>query len=269
MKRLAGILAFATIAGVANADLIISTSGETLAQDFNTLASSGTGNSWVNDSTLGGWYALRQPDPGTDLSAYNADAGGSTTGTLLSYGSASDGDRALGSLGSGGAYWGSPSSGTLGGYYGVRIMNSTGMTLTQFTVTYDLEQWRNGGNANAQPLVVEWAVGPASWFDTFNAGASTDSPVVGTTAGALDGNAAPNRVADVSFSPSLTWANGTTLWIRFRELNDTGNDHGLAIDNFEFTAVVPEPATVGLLAGPGLGILVACMRRRREDEAGD
>ncbi|MBM4154418.1 MAG: PEP-CTERM sorting domain-containing protein [Lentisphaerae bacterium] len=84
---------------------------------------------------------------------------------------------------------------------------------------------------------------------------------------ALDGNAAANRIAGVSFAPTVTWNNGSSLWIRFRELNDTGNDHGLSVDNFQLT-VVPEPATVGLLAGPGLGILVACMRRRREDEAG-
>jgi hypothetical protein len=268
MKRLAGIVVVSAIAGAANADLILSTSGQTLSQDFNTLASSGTANSWVNDSTLSGWYAQRQPDPGVDLATYDAGTGSGTTGILMSYGSASDSDRALGALGSGGTYWGSPSTGAIAGYWGVRIQNNTGLTLTQFTVTYDVEQWRNSAAA-AQPLVVEWAIDPANWFDTFNAGATTDSPVSGGTAGALVGNDSANRIADVSFNPTVTWNSGTTVWIRFRELNDSGTDHGLAIDNFEFTAIVPEPATVGLLAGPGLGILVACMRRRRMDAAGD
>ncbi len=48
------------------------------------------------------------------------------------------------------------------------------------------------------------------------------------------------------------------LWIRFRELNDIGNDHGLAMDDFRFK-VVPEPAVGGLMLTAAVMLL---LRRR-------
>jgi uncharacterized protein (TIGR03382 family) len=48
--------------------------------------------------------------------------------------------------------------------------------------------------------------------------------------------------------------------VRFTERNEAGNDHGLAIDNFEITKVaVPEP-TAALLGAFGL---LGILRRRR------
>ena len=193
------------------------------------------------------------------MATYNADTGSGTTGILLSYGSSGNTDRALGALGSGGTYWGNPSTGAVAGYWGVKVSNNTGLTLSSFTATYDMEQWRNGGNATQQPLVVEWAINPSNWFDTFSSGASTLSPIATTTAAALDGNASANRVQGVSFTGNASWANGQTLWIRFRELNDTSNDHGLSVDNFSLS-VIPEPGTLGILMAAGV---VAVVRRRR------
>lgn len=258
VKTLRGILAVAGLAASACANIILTSPSQTYTENFNALASSGTGNLWANDSTLSGWFAFRQPSPGTALTTYNADAGSGTSGILISYGSSGNSDRALGSLGSGGAYWGSPSTGNLAGYWGVKIANNTGGALTAFTATYDVEQWRNGGNATQQPLVAEWAIDPTDWFAAFTSGASTLSPIATVTAAALDGNASANRIAGVSFTGSTSWGNGQTLWIRFRELNDVGNDHGLAVDNFSL-AVIPEPATVGLLGLIGVAVI---LRRR-------
>lgn len=61
---------------------------------------------------------------------------------------------------------------------------------------------------------------------------------------------------------NLDWNSGDTLWLRWVETNNVGNDHGLAIDNFNIAvSAVPEPASALLLAGGAL-LLGANARRR-------
>src|SRR4249920_3296039 len=71
--------------------------GVPLTENFDTLASSGTGLVWTDNSTIPGWYSTR--------STYNSGTGSSNTGALYSFGVAGTNpvtDRALGSVGSGG-----------------------------------------------------------------------------------------------------------------------------------------------------------------------
>jgi hypothetical protein len=59
------------------------------------------------------------------------------------------------------------------------------------------------------------------------------------------------------------WAAGDTLWVRWIEKNDPGNDHGLAIDNLSFSvSAVPEPQTYALFIA-GIAALTFVARRRR------
>src|SRR6266404_2261361 len=105
--------------------------GVPLTENFNTLASTGTGLTWTDNSTIPGWYSSR--------ATYNSGTGSSNTGALYSFGVAGTGlltDRALGSVGSSG-------TGTV--YWGVKLTNNTGATITSLDVSYIGEQWRNGG----------------------------------------------------------------------------------------------------------------------------
>jgi hypothetical protein len=61
------------------------------------------------------------------------------------------------------------------------------------------------------------------------------------TASALDGNSAANRVAISGSIPSLAIANGATFWIRWNDLNASGTDDGLAIDDFSLTPQTGSP----------------------------
>ena len=190
-------------------------------QDFNTLATSGTGNAWTDDSTLSGWYATR--------SIYIADSGSSQTGALYSFGSSSAADRALGAL---------SSNATGDIYYGVKLINDTAQTINVITVTYTGEQWRNGGNTAVQTTFFAYQVDAAS----LTAGPWTDvpaldfaSPIHTATAGALDGNAAANQ-ATLTAVINLVVAPGQTVMLRWFDPNDSGNEHGLAIDDLSVTA---------------------------------
>ena len=88
------------------------------------------------------------------------------------------------------------------------------------------------------------------------------SPVTGATAAAVDGNTA-GRVAGLGGTVSgMAWASGDTLWIRWVERNDSGNDHGLAIDDLSLTvSTVPEPSAWAMMLA-GLAAVGFVARRR-------
>jgi predicted extracellular nuclease/phosphodiesterase/alkaline phosphatase D-like protein len=228
------------------------------SQNFDGLASSGSGNAWTIDVTLPGWQLFRQPAlTPVAISSYNADTGAGNSGTFLSYGSSASSDRALGSLGSGGAYFGSAASGAVAGWFAVALNNATAAPITTLAISFNGEQWRNGGNSTAQTMVLEYGYGTG--FDkvtTWTAPGGSfnwSSPVATATAAAVDGNTA-GRVASLGGTLNLSatpWAADGTLWLRWTETNDSGNDHGLAIDDLTITSAQapahPEVAIAALV----------------------
>lgn len=251
----------------AAAPVLITTGNETYNQNFDTLTTSTTNQTWTNGTTITGWHLFNSA--GTAMNTYVGGNGSSNAGSFYSFGSTGSTDRALGGAGSGGTYFGSPAAGSIAGYIALEIQNTAGAALNGFTVTFNGEQWRNGGNTNAQPMVFEYGFGAgfgtvASWVAP---GAAFNwSSVVNTATGAaVDGNAA-GRVNGVGGTVSAQWNANDTLWLRWTERNDLGNDHGLAVDNLAFTAgaaptPVPLPPAIGLLA---LGLLGLRRRVRRQ-----
>lgn len=210
--------------------------GSTVTQNFDTLASSGS-PTWTNYSTLSGWYAFRSIG-GPTVATYTAGTGSSATGALYSFGSTTaPSDRALGSV----------ASGTPGDFrYGIVFRNDLGVEATQFHLAYTGEQWRNGGNTTQQSLAFDYRIGtnlttdaelsPGTGFSTVTT-LSFTGPIATSTAGLLDGNAAANRTAKAATTPlGTSWSTGD-LALRWTDLNDAGNDHGLAVDDFAFQAV--------------------------------
>lgn len=198
-------------------------------QDFNTLANTGTTNPWTDNTTILNWYSQRS---GTGAGNYIADAGTSTNGTIYSYGTTATTERALGSIGSNGA----------GNFaHGILFQNTSGGLLSTFTVSYALEQWRNGNNATAQDVTFWYKVSSTS-FTALNpgvntgwtqvSGLTTSSQINTTTPGALDGNLGANRVAlsNVLIS-GLTLNAGEYIMFKWEDPNHGGNDHGLAVDD--------------------------------------
>lgn len=260
----------AVLAAAAGAmgQLSYTTPGSVYGNTFDTLASatSGLTNPWTNDSTMPGWFLYGAQN--TAITTYAAGDGSNATGGFWSYGSLVAGgppstERALGGLGSGSTYFSNPTpaSGAVAGWIAFGVTNNTGSTLTDFSVSFRGEQWR-ANNASAQTMVLEYGFGATfatvgTWIAP---GGSFDftSPVP-LTAGAIDGNAAGLVTGLGGNISSLAWLNGDTLWIRWTERNDAGNDHGLAIDDFSFSARVPAPSALAVL---GLGGIIAGRRRR-------
>src|SRR5258706_6489856 len=66
-------------------------------------------------------------------------------------------------------------------------------------------------------------------------------PITVGTVGALDGNAGANRLALSSTIPGLSISNGASFWIRWTDIDATGADDGLAVDDFSITATGTGP----------------------------
>jgi predicted extracellular nuclease len=202
-----------------------------LIENFDSLASTGTGIAWTDNSTIPGWYSTR--------ATYNSGTGSSNAGALYSFGVEGTNpvtDRALGGIASG-------TTGTF--YWGARFVNNTGNTITSLEVSYIGEQWRNGGSSSADPGVAQTmnfqyqvanagvitgANAPATGWSDYNP-LNFTSPIFGTVLGtALDGNFPVNRLVVASTIP-LTVAPGQEVWLRWSDQNDANNDHGLAVDD--------------------------------------
>jgi len=95
------------------------------------------------------------------------------------------------------------------------------------------------------------------------AGVSFVTPTIsGGTTG--NGNLAANRSLGLGATVTgIDWAPDQWLWLRWVDINDPASDHGMAIDDFSFSASpVPEAATVPLML-VGLAAVAGALRGRR------
>ena len=250
MKQLLATAALAAIffARPLSAQILLS-AGTNYSQNFDSLVNSGNPN-WTNNITLPGWYLAKS---GTNASSYAGGTGSGTTGGLYSFGVAgvnSAADRALGSLASSSA---TPIS------YGVRFTNDTGLTVTNITVSYTGEQWRNGGSGSASVLAFSYGINSSPITNAVDAAAWANfgalnftTPTVGSTSGALDGNNATNRqvFANVVLT-NVAVAPGQEIFLRWLDVDDTGSDSALAIDDLtvSFSTIFFPANPLPLVAG--------------------
>lgn len=206
---------------------------QTETQNFNSL----TNGTWTNNSTLPGWYARTTNT--SSITSYGANTGTSTAAGLYAYGIAGTNplsDRALGFATSNG-FTGSASSGK--NLMGWRFKNNSGQIITSVTIVWTGEQWRKE-NTNVQSLILSYQVNNSDITD-LNSGiwVTTDSQFESQNntsgAAALDGNASANRVVGITKIIEIEIGIGEEIVFRWEDLNDSGNDHHLAIDDVSIT----------------------------------
>ncbi len=214
----------------------LTTLGSAYTQNFDTL--SNVAGSTTNNLTIPGWFMTETGGGARDNEQYAVDTGGSTTGDTYSYGAAGSTERALGGL----------QSGTLIPNFGACFTNNTGSTITSLAVAYTGEEWRLGTAGRTDQLNLEYSLNATDLTTgTWTNVAALDFITPDTaTVGAKNGNAAADRTALSSTVSSLSIPNGATFWIRWTDINATGADDGLAVDDFSLTPqnVVPPNLTI-------------------------
>jgi uncharacterized repeat protein (TIGR01451 family) len=194
-----------------------------VTENFDTLAQSGT----TNVLAITGWSLTETGGGARDNEQYAADTGASNTGDTYSYGAAAASDRALGGL----------QSGTLIPVFGACFVNDTGTTITSLDIAYRGEQWRLGTAGRADRIDFQFSTDALSlvtgtWTDQDALDFATPNQV---TIGAKDGNAVGNFTAVSSSLTGLTLGSGDTIFIRWNDLNASGADDGLSVDDFSIT----------------------------------
>lgn len=238
MKKVTLILALFLVMGLSAQQNYVefTDGGLTYSQDFNGLESTegATGIIWTNGvSPLQGWYASNnmQETP-TDITIYSTGSLNTLAAVgLVSFGT--DSDRALGSR---------VALATGGIAYGVKIKNNTSIQITSLQITYTGEQW---SIANANNQYQSLSFGYKLNADIKDAGFTIVpelefiSPKVGsggTGTTRIDGNLAENRIADINYTINVEIPIGEFMTLRWLDIDDSGVDHMLAIDDFSVTA---------------------------------
>lgn len=245
-----GLLLLTASAVQVNAQVSYTTPGSTYTQNFDDLLSPVPANNTATAASvlpLGWGFIEAGANANTTL---RVDNGSSGTGDTYFYGATSSNERAFGSY----------ASGSLTSQFGLQLVNNSGGTITSFTVTYDGEQWKDGGSASSvtNKLTFSYAFGAASLTSgTYINESSLDFTAVTnnpTTDLAKDGNLPANRTAGITKTiTGVSWANGDSLWLRWTDLNETGNDDGLAVDNFSFSTTAGPNVTINSTGVPAVG----------------
>lgn len=247
-KVLAVVMVLGLAVGVAQAQLIFNTMGQTISEDFDGQTSGNLPANWsIISETSTAW-------PNWQSDGETGTAGGVRYNDF-------EGTRYLGMLGNGTLDANQTWDVTLH----AQFENQTGGTITQLDLSYSVLQFR-------QALTRESALGffysldGTTWNEVEDMRFSTASDPAVTTGSATGydpvGGSFEGSVNGLSILDNATFYVGVRYDGTFTEGSEGGSRQGLGFSDVEVT-VIPEPGTIGLLALGLLGVLVARRRMNR------
>ena len=197
-------------------ELTLTAYNSVTTENFNSLASSGI------SSTLPTGIYLDESGSNAN-STYGVSTGSSSAGNTYSFGS--DSDRALGGV----------ASNSLQTSFGAKIRNSTGTTLNSIVISYTGESWRIGSSSRTDQLNFQYSTDATSlddgtWTDFDNLDYVNTGQATGS--GSIQHTASLNDTLT-----NLGIADNGTFWIRWNDLNASGADDGMAVDDLSITAI--------------------------------
>jgi hypothetical protein len=202
-------------------------SGVNFTENFNSLAASGATNSLPNSFEFA---FVKSSGLG-----YAADNGSLSTANAYSYGTTGSSDRALGELTS------SSQATTIGACF----TNNTNHAITSFIIGYTGEEWRLGvADVTVDRLDFQFstdasAINSGTYLNVDELDFTTPA---NSGAGSKDGNTAANRTvfAPTAITPAAPIQPEKTFYIRWLPSNISGENDGLAIDDFSIgTSLAP------------------------------
>lgn len=213
------------------------TSGQlTYSETFDGMGATGT-------SFITGWTAIRYAGTGTVGATLSpiVGAGAANSGGIYNVGSTGSGERAMGTL----------ASGSTVPRMGASFSNNTGNAVTYISLAGVMEQWRSASNNTINEIcpfeysldATDLTTGtwlPATNFDLL------EKLITSTVNDSVVGNLPENQTSLSATISGISWANGTTMWIRWSDANDGGSDGLFAIDNFSMTVSTGSVATISV-----------------------
>jgi len=232
------------------AAVMYTTDGASYVQDFTSLSTTtGSAQTWTDDTTLTGWYAYSSV-AGSSPSSYTPQwQTGVSAGTFYHNRNTTD---------SGVSFFGARTTSGLGNAtMGLQLTNGTGTTMNAFDLSFTASQFYR--SIAAQELQVEVSTNATS----LTTGTWTALPTLTFTAPYTTGNGTVSAADELSSrtllsvsGESVSWVDGSDLWIRWTSFRDLGGSYSgasavLGITDVSFSATaIPEPATVILVGLP-------------------
>jgi PKD repeat protein len=225
----------------ANGAIIVT--GPPYSENFDSMGPSG-------EQTPTGWFVGAGSGVISGKTVAAGD-GSANSGGNYNFGSASNADRALGSLASNNSQRDTE----------VRFLNRAGGAIIAFTVDYTGEQWRVGGNGAVNNMLqLQFSLDGAN-FTPVGGAFDFNTPVDSGGASSLNGNSAANRVTGIgdTYVPASPIANNQTFYLRWADADNSSADHAMAVDDLVISFTIsngPPTATLADFAADSTSGLV-------------
>jgi hypothetical protein len=218
-------------------------SGGIVTENFDGLGSVSV--TWVDNSTLPGWYAALTNTSGA-VSPYTgtctATTGSGSTSTILySFGSSGSTERSLGGAGVTATKW----------MLGWRLVNAGASTITNLTLSYEGEQWKNDGLGTN---TVSYQIFSAGGGNLSTLGGWTAAPEsltftcpFGGGTGAVNGNSTTNRQFRIATLTGLNLPVGGEIWFKWTIAKKSGSNVGQGVDNAQVAANLGAAPTISAI----------------------